>query len=101
MAHIFGTPYVPPAEPPSFLDAFDFDLASLASDIQTQRIAKRQSAFERDDAEVEALDRARPLGAEKPRVEPKSIDDPTPPARIRWEAPKRRYEAPKPRKPAF
>jgi hypothetical protein len=101
MAHIFGTPYVPPPEPPSFLDAFDFDITSLAQDIQAQRIAKRQVAFERDDAEVEALDRARPLGAEKPRDEPKSIDDPTPPGRIRWEPPRKRYVAPKPAKCAF
>lgn len=101
MAHIFTPHYQPPAEPPSFLDAFDFDVVSLAQGIQAKRIEGRQAAFEREDAEVEALERARPLGAEKPRVEPKSIDDPTPPARIRWEAPKRRYVAPKPYKSPF
>ncbi|TXM69676.1 hypothetical protein [Methylobacterium sp. WL120] len=101
MAHIFSTPYEPPAERPSFLDVFDFDVASLAQDIQTQRICKRQASFERDDAEIEAIERSRPIGVDAPRVEPKSIDDPVPPSRLRFEAPRRRYEAPKLRKCAF
>jgi hypothetical protein len=77
------------------------DVNDLAFQIQTKRMARAQVFFDRDEAEVERLDRARPLGAEKPRVEPKSIDDPTPPGRIRWEAPKKRYVAPKPYKSPF
>jgi hypothetical protein len=89
------------AERIAALPCTEVDVTSHAFKSRSARMVKMQTVFDAEAAEIQAIELARPRGAEVPRVEPKSIDDPTPPARIRWEPPKKRYVADKPRKPAF
>jgi hypothetical protein len=53
-------------------------------------VARNQRAFDRETAECETIVARRPIGAEMPRVEPKSINDPVPPSRLQWVPPIKR-----------
>jgi hypothetical protein len=50
-------------------------------------VVRQQAQFDRECAECDAIVMSRPRGADVPRVEPKSIHSPSPPARVRWQAP--------------
>jgi hypothetical protein len=66
-----------------------------------QRLMAIQSGLARDAQHLADIVASRPLGVDAPRDEPKSIDDPTPPGRLRFEAPRKRYVSPKPYKSPF
>jgi hypothetical protein len=61
----------------------------------TRRTMRAMGRHDRETAEVDAIDAARPLGVTKLRDEPKSIHSPSPPARVRWEAPVKRGTGPR------